>query len=137
MNLQRWARWLAMAVIAVASAGCSERSSLLIENDSGQSVVVRVFFNDFGESFGFKVPAGVRGWGWAPLEGRVVGPIAVYDDACNLTWHEEIRPDGGHLTLNAAGEVALEPQAAPPSEAAAITYLEYTDTCADSGSPRR
>src|SRR6267154_2376273 len=103
MNLHRSARWLAIAVIAVASAGCSERSSLFIENASGQSVVVRVFFNDFGESFGFKVPAGVRGWGWAPLEGRVVGPIAVYEGACNLTWHEEIRPDGGHLTLNSAG----------------------------------
>jgi hypothetical protein len=110
---------------------------LFIENTSGQSFVVRVFFNDFGESFGFKVPAGVRGWGWAPLEGRVVGPIAVYDDACNMTWHDEIRPDGGSLTLDTADGVVLGPPTPQPTGSSAVAYLDYTDACADSPSPRR
>ena len=129
--------WLAIALVAVVCGGCSERSSLFIENDSDHSVVVRVFFNDFGESFGFTVPAGAQGWGWAPLEGRVVGPIAVYDDACNLTWHEEIRPDGGRLTLGTGGGTFLEPPAPPPTGGSVTSYLEYTDTCAESPSPRR
>ena len=53
-------RWFGLLVVAALSVGCGEQSSLFIENDSDHSVVVRVFFNDFAESFGFNVPAGTR-----------------------------------------------------------------------------
>jgi hypothetical protein len=129
-------RLVGIFLIASILAGCSERSSLFIENGSSRTVIVRVFFHDFGESFGYRVPAGVRAWGWAPLEGRVTGPIAIYDESCNIIWHAEIRPDGGRLTVDEAGGFRLT---APQSELAEPTsaLLDYTDRCADSSNPRR
>ncbi|HTC85514.1 MAG TPA: glycosyltransferase family 87 protein [Candidatus Acidoferrum sp.] len=113
------------------------RSSLYIANVGAAPVVVRVFFNDFAESFGFDVPAGASAWAWSPLDGGVSGPIATYDSSCRLTWHSEIRADGGSLTIGATGAAELT---APPAAAAvpsSVAHLAYTDACADAGSPGR
>jgi hypothetical protein len=128
--------WLGLVLLATLLAGCSERSSMFIENASSQPVVVRVFFHDFGESFGFSVPAGVRAWAWAPLEGRVSGPIAVYDEACHVLWHDEIRSDGGLLALSPTGGVSLVAPPGQPSEPPPTAFLEFTDACAESANPR-
>jgi hypothetical protein len=130
-------RLLGLALMAIVCVGCSEQSSMFIENASDQLVVVRVFFHDFGESFGFSVPAGTRAWAWAPLEGRVSGPIAVYDDACRVLWHDEIRTDGGLLTVDQSGAVALAAPPAPSSVPPDAGFLEFTEACATSDNPRR
>ncbi len=130
-------RWLALALIGVLCLGCSERSSLFVENLSAQPVVVRVYFNSFGESFGFRVPAGVRAWGWAPLEGRVSGPIAVFDESCTIAWHQEIPMDGGHLKLDAGGAIELSAPESPSPAPSAGAFLEFTDVCAEAANPRR
>ena len=111
------------------------QSSLYIANDGPAPVVVRIYFNDFPESFGFPVPAGTHAWAWSPLEGGVAGPIAVYDETCHVTWHTEIRPDGGLLTLDAAGPVGLGPPIAPGAVPASAAQLPFTDVCADTPSP--
>lgn len=129
-------RLLGLALVAALCMGCSERSSLSVENLSDRSVVVRVYFHNFGESFGFSVPAGVRAWAWAPLEGRVSGPIVVFDDACRVIWSQEIPLDGGELRLIAGGRIDFSAPAVAPTTPSPTASLEYTDRCAESDNPR-
>lgn len=129
-------RWLALALVAALCMGCTERSSLFVENLSDRPVVVRVYFNNFGESFGFSVPPGARAWAWAPLDGRVSGPIAVFDASCGLEWHQELPTDGGALRLDAAGGIALTAADGASTAPSESPHLEYTDACAESDNPR-
>lgn len=121
---------LALAAVLV---GCSEQSSLSIENRAAAPFVVRVYFNDFDESFGFDVPAGSDAWAWAPLEGRVSGPVAVYDLDCRLLSTQTLPKVGGHLVLVDAGALSL----ADGGANAPSSYLEFTERCAEVGNPRR
>ena len=113
------------------------RSSLFITNEGVAPVVVRVYFNDFDESFGYRVPAGSQAWAWTPLVGGVSGPVAVYDGACVLAWHTPIRPDGGTLIVPATGPARLTAPPAVGSPPPSQSYLEYTDLCASAGNPGR